>query len=138
MFTTLIPFSPVWDNKCENGRCEFINNTNYSFHCSNFQKTLNYCTAPCGHLTQRIVFRLASMGIVLFPPMNKSVVLTVPNCMTRLITARHYWEILCADCLPNSYVPFRQSMTHCAYFHETHICLTVFLQRTSVPNLMIV
>ena len=137
MFTSLIPISPILDNKCENCRCEFINNTNYGFHCTNFHKTLNYCTASCGHLTQRIVSRLASMGNVLFPPMNKSMAPTGSNCMTRLITAGHYWDILCADCLPNSYVPFQQSITHCAYFHETHICLKMFLQRTSIPNLMI-
>jgi hypothetical protein len=37
-----------------------------------------------------------------------SMVLTVPNCMTRLITARRCWDIVCAECRPNSYVPFRQ------------------------------
>lgn len=72
------------------------------------------------------------------PWIKKSMALTVLNCMMCLITARHYWDILCADCCLNSYVPFWQSVTHCAYFRKTHICLTIFLQRTSLPNLMIV
>lgn len=121
MFTSLIPILPVWDNKCENCRTEFINNINYSFHYTNFHKTMNYCTKSCGHLTQCIVSRLASMGNVLFPPMNKSMALIVPNCMMCLVTAHHYWDILCAVSLPNSYVPFRQSVTHCLFSWNSYM-----------------
>jgi hypothetical protein len=48
----LYRISPIWDNKRENCICDFINTTNYGFHCTNFRKTLNYCTASCGNITQ--------------------------------------------------------------------------------------
>ena len=48
-------------------------------------------------------------GKMSFTSTNKSMAFTVPNFTTRIITALHYVDIVCAD------------------FYETHICLTMCL-----------